>query len=141
MLSAFNDKFNSYAFISINHAISLFVGIACSLLLVAILLAAVNLPLGSYFHANGLVSFSLNMLMGAVLLAAAIWFVCKLVKTELISVFYLIAIPTYFVLLSLPREASTLLITLITCSFTLAGFLIFDNKAMLEYRDSEDETI
>jgi len=141
MKSAFHAKINSCAFISVKHVIALFVGISSSLLLVAIALNVVDLPLGNYLHANGLVSFSVTMLVGAVMLGVAIWFVSKLFKAEHISVFCLLSIPTYFVVLSLPREASTLLIALITGFFTWAGFLFLDNKSMLEYRDIEDETI
>jgi hypothetical protein len=141
MLSVIHDKINSSAFISIKYALGLFIGIASILLLVAFVLKVADLPLGIYMHGKGLISYSFSMLLGAMLSSVAIWFVSKILKVTEVSVFYLLSIPAYFVLLSLPREASTVLITLITGVFTWTGFLIFDNRAMLEYRELEDETI
>mgnify|MGYP000014654745 CR=1 FL=1 len=141
MLSVIHDKINSSAFISIKYALSLFIGIATTLLIVAFVLGLTDLPLGNYMHTNGLMSYAFGMLFGSVISAAAIWFLSKILKITEVSVYCLLSIPAYFVLLSLPREASTVLIALVTSLFTWAGFLFLDNNAMLEYRELEDETI
>ena len=90
---------------------------------------------------QGLTSFSIDMFFGVILISVSLLFFNKLLSISALSVAWLMAIPTYFLLLSLPRETSSLIVLVLTSAEVYLVFLMLDNSEKLTYMDSTNEAL
>lgn len=90
---------------------------------------------------QGLTSFSIDMFFGVILISVSLLFFNKLLSISALSVAWLMAIPAYFLLLSLPRETSSLIVLVLTSAEVYLVFLMLDNSEKLTYMDSTNEAL
>ena len=90
---------------------------------------------------QGLTSFSIDMIFGVILISVSLLFFSKLLSISALSVAWLMAIPAYFLLLSLPRETSSLIVLVLTSAEVYLVFFMLDNSEKLTYMDSTNEAL
>ena len=115
--------------------------VAIGTLAISLITQVLAIPCDVEKLVQGLTSFSIDMFFGVILISVSLLFFNKLLSISALSVAWLMAIPAYFLLLSLPRETSSLIVLVLTSAEVYLVFLMLDNSEKLTYMDSTNEAL